>query len=184
MDTIWNFIVANQAFFWGLALGLLLVFFTWKSAFAAKRGIKRDLRRVEDENRTLQGHLNTQMKLSSEGSEALNRKVTELQQQNETLRINLNSLQQKPGRGEVRQLALMEAAVSQMREQAPGFAQAWEQALRRAEAEQEAADGGLRKLVRKVLPGISHRPDAQAPEAEAETEPETNPYADLKENKA
>lgn len=182
MDSLWNFIVANQAFFWGLALGLLITFFTWKSAFSAKRNIKRDLRRVTDENKTLQGHLNTQMKVSAEGTESLTKKVADLQQQNETLRINLNSLQQKPGRGEVRQLALMETAVSQMREQAPGFAQAWEQALRRAEAEQEAADGGLRRLVRKVLPGISHRAEAQPAEAETEeTETEANPYADLKE---
>ena len=41
-----------------------------------------------------------------------------------------------------------------MREQAPGFAPAWEQALRKAEADYEAGEGGLKKLVKKVIPGI------------------------------
>jgi len=39
-----------------------------------------------------------------------------------------------------------------MREQAPGFAPAWEKAMRDAEAAELAAEGGLKKLMRKVLP--------------------------------
>jgi hypothetical protein len=39
-----------------------------------------------------------------------------------------------------------------MREQAPGFAQAWELAIRQATADQDAAESGLTKLIRKVLP--------------------------------
>ena len=39
-----------------------------------------------------------------------------------------------------------------MREQAPGFAQAWEQAVRQATADQDAAESGLSRLIRKVLP--------------------------------
>jgi hypothetical protein len=65
------------------------------------------------------------------------------------------TLQQKPGRGEQRQLHLYELAIRSMREQAPGFAPVWEQALRQSEAELVAADTGLKKLVRRVLPGFS-----------------------------
>ena len=45
-----------------------------------------------------------------------------------------------------------------MREQAPGFAPAWEKALRQAETDMEAADSGLMKLVRRVLPGLANSP--------------------------
>jgi hypothetical protein len=43
-----------------------------------------------------------------------------------------------------------------MREQAPGFAPAWEQALRQGEQEVDAADSGLVKLVRRVIPGLGN----------------------------
>jgi Rod binding domain-containing protein len=39
-----------------------------------------------------------------------------------------------------------------MREQAPGFAPAWEQAMRAATADLEASESGFTKLLRKVLP--------------------------------
>ena len=74
-----------------------------------------------------------------------------LKEQNETLRVNLAALQNKPGRSELRQLHTMEGAIRLMREQAPGFASAWEVALRQAETEYDEAASGLRKLVRKVI---------------------------------
>ena len=45
-----------------------------------------------------------------------------------------------------------------MREQAPGFAPAWEKAMRDAEAAELAAEGGLKKLIRKVLPTSKSAP--------------------------
>ena len=69
--------------------------------------------------------------------------------------MNIAALQQRPGRAEARQLQILETAVARMREQAPGFAQAWEQAVRQATADQDAAESGLSKLIRKVLPSSS-----------------------------
>ena len=66
--------------------------------------------------------------------------------------MNLGVANQKPGKAEQRQLQVMESAASVMREQAPGFAPAWEKALREAGSDVEAAEGGLKKLIRKVLP--------------------------------
>ncbi len=43
-----------------------------------------------------------------------------------------------------------------MREQAPGFAPAWEKALRQAEADADAAESGFAKLVRRVIPGLTN----------------------------
>jgi len=138
----------------GLFLGLLITFFTWKSGFAARRSLKREINRVEDEAKILQGHLNTQLKINAEGNESLQAKLELLREQNENLRVNVSELQQKPGRGELRQLSIIENAIGLMREQAPGFAQAWEKAIRQAEAEYQSSEGGLKKLVRKVLPTL------------------------------
>jgi len=68
----------------------------------------------------------------------------------------------------------MESAVRLMREQAPGFASAWEMALRQAEGEYEEASGGLRKLVRKViaLPNASEIEKKSDEKEESEEEAE------------
>lgn len=153
MDSFWEFV--KSPFAWGLAIGLAIWFFTWKASVAAKRNLKKENKRLQTEMRDLEMHLNTQLKINASGNNTIQEKVDSLKEQNETLRVNLAALQNKPGRSELRALHTMETAVRLMREQAPGFASAWEVALRQAENEYDEAVGGLRKLVRKViaLPG-------------------------------
>jgi DNA repair exonuclease SbcCD ATPase subunit len=151
----------QSQFTWGLLLGLLIAGFIWKASFTARRHAARELKRVESEMKDLQNHLNTQLKINASGNETLQAELKTLKQQNETLRVNIAALQQKPGRAEQRQLHIYEIAVRTMREQAPGFAPAWEKALRQAESEVEAADSGLVKLVRRVIPGLGNSQSAQ-----------------------
>ena len=155
----------NQAlqnpFTWGLLLGLLVAAFLWKAGFTARRNVARDLKRVEDELKNLQNHLNTQLKITASGNDALQTELESLRKQNETLRVNNAALQQKPGRAEQRLLQIQEIAIRRMREQAPGFAPAWEQALRQGEQEVDAADSGLVKLVRRVIPGLGNTAQPQ-----------------------
>lgn len=146
----------------GLFLGLLVAFFTWKSGFSARRTSRRDFKRVEQESKELQQHLNTQLKVNAVGNETLQNKLEELREQNENLRVNNSTLQHKPGRPELRQLTIIENAIGFMREQAPGFAQAWEKAIRQAESEYEASESGLKKLVRRVLPVLGTAGGAQS----------------------
>ncbi len=148
----------KNPFTWGLLLGLLIAAFIWKSGFSARRAVSRDLKRVEEEMRNLQGHLNTQLKINASGNEALQTELESLRRQNETLRMNNSALQQKPGRAEQRLLQIHEIAIRTMREQAPGFAPAWEKALRQGEAELDSAESGLKKLVRRVIPGLGNSP--------------------------
>ncbi len=162
--------IFSHPFTWGLLLGLLISFFTWKSGFSARRNMKKDVKRVEAESKELQQHLNTQLKVNAEGNDSLQKKLEELREQNETLRVNLSTVQQKPGRAEMRQLTVIENAIGLMREQAPGFAQAWEKALRQAESDYEAGEGGLKKLVRKVLPNIGTTASAQDAEEVKESD--------------
>jgi hypothetical protein len=121
----------------GLLLGLLIAGFVWKAGFSASRHATREFKRVSTEMKDLQGHLNTQLKINASGNEALKTELETLKLQNETLRVNLAILQQ-----------------------APGFAPAWEKAIRDAEAKMSAADTGLFKLVRRVIPGLGHSPSS------------------------
>lgn len=144
----------QSPFVWGLLLGLLIAAFIWKSGFTARRHALADSKRIQAEMKELQGHLNTQLKINADGNKSVQTELESLRVQNENLRVNLAALQQKPGKAEVRQLQVWESALRTMREQAPGFAPAWEKAVRQAETEMEAADKGLLKLVRRVIPGL------------------------------
>jgi DNA anti-recombination protein RmuC len=146
--------ILKHPFTLGLLLGLLIAFFIWKSGYSARRNIARDLKRVEGELKNLQNHLNTQLKITASGNDMLQTELEALRKQNETLRVNQAALQQKPGRAEQRLLQIQEIAIRAMREQAPGFAPAWEKALRQGEAEVDSAESGFKKLARRVIPGL------------------------------
>lgn len=158
MEDILNHIVAHQAFYWGLLIGLILALLSWKSGLSNKIRLSRDVRRLENELRELQGHLNTQLKINASGNKQLEADLKELKQQNENMRVSMATLQTKPGRAEIRQYHVMEGAVRLMRENYPNFASSWEKAVRQAEQEIEAGEHGFRKLVRKVMPGIGMTP--------------------------
>ena len=149
-------------FIWGLLLGLLIAGFLWKSGFTARRHAAAEIRRVQSELRELQGHLNTQLKINASGNEVLHTELEALRRQNENLRVNLAALQQKPGRAEQRLLQIHETAIRTLREQAPGFAAAWEKAFRQAETDLEATDSGLKKLIRRVIPSLGNSPASAA----------------------
>lgn len=153
MDTVWPII--QHPFTWGLLLGLLVAGFLAKSAWTARGAFKREIARQKAEIDDLQKHIHTHLKITASGSDRLEKELAELKTQNENLRVNLAASQQRPGRAEVRQLQIYETAVVRMREQAPGFASAWEQALRQATAENEAAENGFARLVRKIIPGTT-----------------------------
>lgn len=142
-------------FVWGLLLGLLITGFVWKSGFSARRNLAREIKRLEAEIKDMQKHLNTQLKINASGNETLQTELDLLRLQNENLRVNNAAMSQKPGRAEMRLLQVHEVAIRTMREQAPGFAAAWENAMRQGEAELDEADSGLKKLMRRVIPGLS-----------------------------
>lgn len=148
--------IFTHYFTWGLLLGLLIAGFILKSSIGSKIQLKREIKRLEKEMRELQTHLNTQMKITATGSDSISKEVEKLKAQNENLRVNLATLQNKPDKNEQRQFRMQEMAIRTMREQAPGFAGVWEKAMRQAESEMDSAENGFTKLVRKVVPGLSY----------------------------
>ena len=150
--------IINHPFFWPIACGFVAFILTWNSARKDKKALRKELTRVTKENTDLQTHLGTQLKINATGNETLENQLSELKKQNETLRVNIQTIQQKPGKVEQRKLDLMEIAVSNMREQAPGFAAAWEKSIRSAEDELQEAEGGFKKLIHKIVPSLRSTP--------------------------
>lgn len=167
--------IIKNPFVWGLALGLLVAGFILKNAVSSKLQFKREIKRIEGEMRDMQSHLNTQMKITATGHEALTKQIEEFRTHNENLRVNLAALQNKPDKAEQRQFRIQEMAISAMREQAPGFAGAWEKAMRQAEVDMDSAESGFTKLMRKVVPGLGHpaarQPASDTPSIETPSEP-------------
>jgi chromosome segregation ATPase len=160
---IWQYL--KDPFTLGLLLGLAVAAVAWKSGFSTRRRLARDIRKLENDMRELQGHLNTQLKINAQGNDTLQRELEELRRQNENLRVSVATLQSKPGKAELRHFQVTESAVRMMREQAPGFAPAWEKAMRQAETDLEAGESGLKKLVRRVIPGIGNGGGVNSPTA-------------------
>lgn len=144
----------SQPFVLGSIVGLLPTALAWKSAWATKHLAKKERQKHEKENAELKAHLQTQLKINASGNESLQKELEQLRSQNEILRINLAAAQQKPGRAEMRHLQITEMAVRTMREQAPGFAQAWERAMRDAEQVAEQQGNGLVKMMRRIIPSL------------------------------
>jgi hypothetical protein len=144
----------SNPFVLGLLVGLVVAGLAWKSKFACQLMWKKEKKKLEQEMRDLQVHLNTQLKINATGNEALHKELEQLRSQNETLRINLAAVQQKPGKAEMRHLQITEAAVRTMREQAPGFAAAWERAMREAEEHAEQQATGMMKIINKFIPSL------------------------------
>jgi hypothetical protein len=113
-------------------------------------------RKLQAENRLLQEHLNTKMKIEAKGMSLLEQEKEYLKQMNENLRITNQTLQNKPGRSELRLLYIYDQAVNIMLARAPGFAPTWQAVLAEVEKEMQKTDQGIRAFVKKVF-----RPSAQ-----------------------
>lgn len=142
-------------FFWGVGIGLMLVIMVWRSAALREKHLKSEIERLNGEIEDLTQHLNVQMKVTSKGNEQLQKELENLKTENENLRINVATLQQKPDRAEIRTLHLYDRAIHVMYENAPGFAAAWEKALREAEDYMQQTERGLFRMIRRFMkPGL------------------------------
>ncbi len=121
-----------------------------KSRFEV-RGYKKEIKEFKE-------HLNRQMKITNEGSKNLEDELKTLKKENESLRISVQTLGQKPGRAEVRLLNIYDAALRKMLLRAPGFSSAWEMSLQEAESEYEANEKGFKSIIKKVFsPSLSQQ---------------------------
>ncbi|CAA6804681.1 MAG: Unknown protein [uncultured Sulfurovum sp.] len=125
----------------GIILGGLI---SYIKAFLTIRRHKKELKEYKD-------HLDRQMKITNAGNSTLVKELDALKKEAENLRVSVQTLNQKPGRAELRLLNIYDAALRKMMSQAPGFSTAWEQSLQDAEREYEAKESGLKSIVSKVF---------------------------------
>ncbi len=134
----------QHPFLFGLAVGLLIAAGIWIKGLFRSRGLNREITKLKES-------LYTKMQIDTKGHMSRENELEQLRKQNENLRISLKSLQQKPGRAEIRQLHVFDKAIHSMLAKAPGFAPTWEMVLRDAEDEIQQAETGISALVRKVF---------------------------------
>lgn len=133
----------------GLGLGLLLTLSIWFRAMMRQRALHREIESLKD-------HLHRQMSITAKGSEKLEKEIEHSKTENENLRSTIQVLKNKPGRAELHTLHVYDKAIHLMNEKSPGFAPAWESALREAEQQVEESETGVRALFRKVFqPSLS-----------------------------
>jgi len=172
---MWEFF--NQPFMWGLMIGLIVAGIFWLQGIRSAVRVRKEGRETKTELQMeidkMREHLHRQMEISAKGSEQLHQDMEEMRRQNENLRVTVATLQNKPGRLEVRTLEIYERAVQAMNAKAPGFAPAWQAALAEAELEMKETEGGLRALVRKVFRSSPGAHASQQSEMTAITEGES-----------
>lgn len=140
----------------GLALGFFMCIVVYVRGFLRRRELAKEIER-------LRTHLHTKLEIDSADNERRKNELTSLRQERDNLRITVQSLNQKPGRKEIRQYFIYQTALDIMFEKAPGFAPAWQITLKEAEGLFEKSERGVVPLLKRLMPTT---PDKQAEEYE------------------
>ena len=148
--------VISNPFAKGLALGVLFCIIIYIRGFIRRNELSKEVDR-------LRSHLHTKLEIDSSENERRKSELEKLKQERDNLRITVQSLNQKPGRKEIRQYFIYQTALDIMFEKAPGFAPAWQITLKEAEGLFEKSEKGVVPLLKRLMPST---PDKQAEEYE------------------
>lgn len=146
----WILEILTTPFVGGLLLGLFFCFFIYVRNLLRCRELTKEIAR-------LKGHLHTKMEIDSEENERRKQEITTLKQERDNLRITVQSLNQNPGRKEIRQYYIYQTALDIMFEKAPGFAPAWQVTLKEAERLFEKSEQGVVPLLKRLMPTSTNR---------------------------
>lgn len=153
-ETSWLMTIISNPFAKGLALGLALCVIIYIRGFLRRRELAKEVDR-------LRSHLHTKLEIDSSENERRKKELEQLKQERDNLQITVQSLNQKPGRKEIRQYFVYQTAIDIMFEKAPGFAPAWQITLKEAEELFEKSEKGVVPLLKRLMPST---PDKQAEE--------------------
>ncbi len=143
-----------KPFFWGLYIGLIGCIAIYFRMLVKMGEVKKEVKKLKE-------HLHTKLEIDSEANEDRKGKIDSLKEENTNLRVTVQTLNNKPGRKEVRQFYVYQKALDIMLETAPGFAPAWQHALREGEAAVEKVDKGFIPFIKKISSGGSSEPPAE-----------------------
>jgi uncharacterized membrane protein YciS (DUF1049 family) len=155
-ETNWFMTIISNPFARGLAIGFIVCVIIYLRGLLRRRELAKEVDR-------LRAHLHTKLEIDSAENERRKNELTRLQQERDNLRITVQSLNQKPGRKEIRQYYIYQTAIDIMFEKAPGFAPAWQVTLKEAENLFEKSESGVVPLLKRLMPTSA---DKQAEEYE------------------
>lgn len=153
-ETTWLLDIVNNPFAKGLAIGLIVCIAIYLRGYLRRRELSREVDR-------LRAHLHTKLEIDSAENERRKTEIEKLKQEKDNLQITVQSLNQKPGRKEIRQYYVYQTALDIMFEKAPGFAPAWQITLKEAEDLFDKSEKGVVPLLKRLMPST---PDKQAEE--------------------
>lgn len=152
----WLTTIISNPFAKGLAIGIFFCLIIYIRGFLRRRELAKEVSR-------LRTHLHTKLEIDSKENERRKQELEILKQERDNLRITVQSLNQKPGRKEIRQYYVYQTALDMMFEKAPGFAPAWQITLKEAENLFVKSERGVVPLLKRLMPT---NPDKQIEEYE------------------
>lgn len=144
-ETSWLMNLIDNPFAKGLAVGIVFCVVIYIRGFLRRRELAKEVER-------LRAHLHTKLEIDSSDNERRKHELDRLKQERDNLRITVQSLNQKPGRKEIRQYFLYQTTLDMMFEKAPGFAPAWQVTLKEAESLFEKSEKGVVPLLKRLMP--------------------------------
>jgi len=127
----------------GFALGCVFLVMSYVNHWKTKGEFKR-----------YKSHLSDKLELDARQMQETSKDKTKLAQENESLRMQVTRLNEKPENKLQRELEIMARAEKHMIINAPGFAPAWEMAKSQALSQIETEEKGLsfpQKIFRKLI---------------------------------
>lgn len=144
-EASWLTTIISNPFAKGLALGAIFCVIIFIRGFLRHRELTAEVSR-------LRNHLHTKLEIDSGENERRKKELEVLKQERDNLRITVQSLNQKPGRKEIRQYYIYQTALDMMFEKAPGFAPAWQITLKEAERVFDDSEKGVVPLLKRLMP--------------------------------
>jgi MFS superfamily sulfate permease-like transporter len=144
-ETSWFMTIIANPFAKGLAIGIAVCIIVYIRGLLRRRELSKEVDR-------LRSHLHTKLEIDSADNERRKTELIRLKQERDNLRITVQSLNQKPGRKEIRQYYIYQTALDIMFEKAPGFAPAWQVTLKEAENLFEKSESGVVPLLKRLMP--------------------------------
>ncbi len=150
----WLTTIFDPPFAKGLIIGFLLPLIILIRGYLSRRDLKKEVA-------NLRSQLHTKLEIDSAENEQRKKEIEALKQERDNLRITVQSLDQKPGRKEIRQYYLYQSALDIMFEKAPGFAPAWQITLKEAENLFEKSEAGVVPLLKRLTPSNADKQVAE-----------------------
>ena len=131
----------------GLACGLAVAVIAIASMMYRTSDAKKKAKEEVEKYRKL---LADKMEVEADGIRRLKEENEKLKEQNKNLEVSLRVMSEKSDKKDLLRLQVMQRAAERLTVEAPGFAQAWQEALQRSEEESERVFSGLAPFFRKL----------------------------------